>query len=206
VREKLDLAEAKLESYDKKEKVVLFVAIVFGMLGLFYYFYVADAIKRYQDNTNQISKLERDMRKYSQKVFLYKVLSEKRKVLKAKEKIFAGKQELNDLNTKILKTNLLFLSKKDFTLFLNNLLKKSVDNNFLINDVSIDNNDTKYIGMLKCKKIVQVSGNGSFANTIKLIREIEETKMMLQIKNLNIESKDASTHVKFDINFYGIEK
>jgi len=206
VRDKIDLLEDKLEALGKKEKIVLFIAILFGVVLLFYYFYVADATDKYQNNIRQITKLDRDIKKYSKKTVLHKILAMKRKILDTKSKISNDEQKLNYLNTKILQNNFLLLSKKDFTLFLNNLLKKSIKNDVLLQDVSIDKKDTKYIGKLKCKKIVQVDGYGNFLNTIKFIREIEEVKMMLQVKNLNIETNGTIPHTTFNILFYGIEK
>lgn len=206
MRDKIDLLEDKIQTLDKKEKIALSILIPSTIMLLFYFLYVPDAINKHQSNINQITKLNHDLSKHSEKTLLHKIELSKQKILNIKSEISVNQQKLNYLDSQLSKNNFLFLSQKDFTLFLNNLLAKSLKNNFLLKDVSISAKNIKYIGKLKYKKLIQINGSGEFLNTLRFIREIEENNMLLQIKDLNIETNGTTPQVTYNINFYGIKK
>jgi len=206
VRDKIDLLEDKIQTVDKKVKIALFISMPLAIILLFYFLYVPNAIDKHQSNITLIMKLNHDLNKHSEKILLHKIVLIKQKILNCKSKISTDEQKLNYLDAKLSKSSFLFLSQKDFTLFLNNLLAKSVKNNFLLEDVKIGTKNIKYIGKLQYRKLIQISGTGEFLDTLKFIREVEENNMLLQIKKLNIETDGTTPHVTYDIDFYGIKK
>jgi len=206
MRDKIDLLEDKIQALDKRGKIALLILIPCAIILLFYFLYIPDAIDKHQSNTVQITKLNHDLNKYSEKTFLHKIKLSKQKILNIKSKISADEQKLNYVDSQLSKNNFLFLSQKDFTLFLNNLLAKSVKNNFLLKNINISAKNIKYVGKLKYKKLIQISGSGEFLDTLKFIRETEENNMLLQIKDLNIETNGTTPYATYNIDFYGIKK
>ena len=206
MREKLDLLEDKLESLAKNEKIALAVFIPLALFALLYFFYIADAIDQQSSNENRLRKTDHDLHKYSEKVVAHKIQAMKKQLLQAKSALVENKQKLTYLETELTKNNFLFLSQKDFTSFLSNLLSKSVKNNFLIDDINISKDDSDFIGKLKYKKVVNVKGSGEFLDTIKFIREVEESTMLMEIKNLNIETSGSTPQVSYEIKFYGVKR
>jgi Tfp pilus assembly protein PilO len=206
VREKIDLLEEKIQSLDKKKKIALALFLPFAIIGLFYFLYIPDAIDERQNNSVKLEKIQHDLAKHSVKRIGKKIQLLKHRILHVKSKIAQDEQKLKYLDAQLSKYNFLFISQKDFNTFLNDLLKKSVKNNFLLTDVVISKTDTKYIGKLKYKKLIQVHGSGEFLNTLKFIRGVEENEMLMQIENLNIETNGTTPFTTYDINFYGIKR
>ena len=205
MREKLDLLEEKLESFSKNKKIALVVFIPLITFGLFYFFYISDSFEKRSSNETALMKLEHKLHKYSKKVVLRKIQKMKQQLLHAKSSIVENREKLIYLEAELRKNNFLFLSQKDFTHFLNDMLSKSVKNNFLIDNINISKDNGNFIGKLKYKKTVKVKGSGEFLNTLKFIREIEENSMLMQIQNLNIETNGSTPYVTYDIKFYGIK-
>jgi len=206
MRDQIDLLEDKIQALGKKEQILLAVALPLITILLFYYFYVADAIDKRQNNENHIIKIEKKLKEHSEKILFRKIKLAKQKNLTIKSQIATDLQKLNYLNTKLSRNNFLFLTQKDFTHFLNNLLEKSVKNSFLLNDIKISKQNKKYIEKIKYKKLVQISGSGEFLHTLKFIREVENSNMLFQITNLIIETNGTTPHTTYDINFYGIQQ
>lgn len=206
MREKLDLLEEKLESLAKNEKIALAVFIPLAILTLLYFFYISDALDTQVSNENRLKKTDQELHKYSQKLIVHKIQAKKQQILRVKSSIVEDNQKLTYLETELMKNNFLFLSQKDFTYFLNNLLSKSVKNNFLIDDINISKDSGDFIGKLKYEKVVSVQGSGEFLDTIQFIREVEENKMLMEIKNLNIETNGSTPYVSYEIKFYGVKR
>lgn len=206
MREKLDLLEEKLESLAKNEKIALAVFIPLAILTLLYFFYISDALDTQVSNKNRLTKTDQELHKYSQKLIVHKIQAKKQQILRIKSNIVEDNQKLTYLETELMKNNFLFLSQKDFTYFLNNLLSKSVKNNFLIDDINISKDSGDFIGKLKYEKVVSVQGSGEFLDTIRFIREVEENKMLMEIKNLNIETNGSTPYVSYEIKFYGVKR
>jgi len=206
MREQIEQLEDKIQALSKKEKILLAVAIPLVIMLLFYFLYVTDAIEQQQSNKNHIAKLDHNLKKHATQTLIRKIQASKQKILTLKSKIVTDSQHLNYLNAKLAQKDFLSLSQKDFNYFLNNLLEKSVRNNFLINDLTISTKDKKYIEKIKYKRLVSVSGSSEFLNAIKFIREVEENSMLFEIRDLNIETNGTMPRVTYNIDFYGIEK
>jgi len=206
MREKIDLLEDKLQSLGTKEKLLIAALIPFTILLLFYFFYITDAIEKHQNNAIEIAKLNHNLQKHAKETLERKIKLSKKKILTLKSQIATNTQNLQYLNTKLAQKNFLFLSQKNFTHFLNNLLEKSVKNNFLIQDLKISEQNKNYIEKIKYKRLVTISGSSEFLHTLKFLRAIEETNMLLEIKDVNIETNGTVPHITYNINFYGIEK
>ncbi|SFV68926.1 hypothetical protein MNB_SM-6-1076 [hydrothermal vent metagenome] len=206
MREKIDLLEDKLQSLGIKEKLLIAALIPFTVLLLFYFFYITDAIEKHQNNAIEIAKLNHNLKKHAKETLERKIKLSKKKIVTLKSQIATDAQNLRYLNTKLAQKNFLFLSQKNFTHFLNNLLEKSVKNNFLIQDLKISEQNKNYIEKIKYKRLVTISGSSEFLHTLKFLRAIEETNMLLEIKDLNIETNGTVPYITYNINFYGIEK
>ncbi|ADN08500.1 hypothetical protein [Sulfurimonas autotrophica] len=206
MREKIDLFEEKFQSLNKNEKTALLIFIPFAVIILFYFLYISNAIDEKKSNDMKLTKINHDLNKYSVKKILNKIQSSKQEILQVKSKIAEDEQKLKYLDSALSKSHFLFLSQKDFNIFLNNLLAKSVKNNILLDDVNISKKDDDFIGKLKYKKNVKVTGHGEFLNVLSFIRKVEENSMLMQIKNLSIETDGTVPYVSYDINFYGIKK
>jgi len=206
MREKIDLLEDKVQAFSSKEKILLGVSIPIAIGLLFYFFYVTDAMEKQQKNSIKIAKIEHALTKHAKETLIRKIKISKKKILTLKSQIVTDSQKLHYLDAKLTHYKFLFLTQKNFTLFLNNLLEKSLKNNFLIQDLNISQENKKYIEKIKYKKLVNVNGSGEFLNTLKFIREVEENNILLEIKNLTIETNGTTPHITYTINFYGIEK
>ena len=206
MREQIDLLEDKIQELGKKEQILIAITIPIVTLLLFYYFYISDALENQQKNDIQIEKITHKLKKHSQKILLRKIEVSKKEMLTLKSQIATDTQKLNYLNAKLSEKDFLFLSQKNFTHFLNNLLEKSLKNNFLVNNITISEENKKYIEKINYKKLVQITGSGEFLNTLRFIRAVEDSTMLFQIKNLIIETNGTMPHTAFDINFYGVEK
>ena len=206
MRMKLDLLEDKLESFSKNEKIALSLFIPLMVFTLLYFFYITDALNQQSNNESALTKIDHDLHKYSQKLIVHKIQTVKQEILHVKSTLVEDKQKLTYLETELAKNNFLFLSQKDFTLFLNDLLSKSVKNNFLIDNINISQENSDFIGKLKYRKTVSIQGSGEFLDTIKFIRGVEENTMLMGIKNLNIETNGSTPHVSYEIKFYGVKR
>ena len=206
MRDKLDLVEEKLDSFSKIEKIALSVFFPLMIFTLFYFLYISNVFDQRENNENTLTKLDYDLHKHSKKLVLHEIEAMKQKLLHVKSAIVKRKQKLTYFETELVKSNFLFLSQKHFTQFLNDLLSKSVENNFLIDTINIKKDNSDFIGRLKYKKVVSVQGSGEFLDTLKFIREVEENSMLMEIKNLNIETNGTTPHVTYEIKFYGVKQ
>ena len=206
MREQIDQLEEQTQALEKKGKIILALFIPLAVIGLFYYLYLIDAMDEHQNNIVKLKKLKNNSRKYSVKRIKIKIKKQKQKNLHINSNITENEQKVIYFDTQLRNKNFLFISPKDFNIFLNDLLYKSVKNNFLLTDVNISKKDSSYIGKLKYKKIIHISGSGEFLNTLRFIRGIEENHMLMQIVKLNIETNGMTPFTTFDINFYGIKR
>ncbi len=206
MRDKLDLVEEKLDSFSKTEKIALSIFTPLLVFTLFYFLYITNAFDQQESNERTLTKLDRNLHNHSKKLVIHKIQAMKQQLLYAKSAIVESKQKLTYLETELIKNNFSFLSQKDFTHFLNDLLTKSVKNNFLIENINIEKKNSDFIGRLKYKKMISVQGSGEFLNTLKFIREVEENSMLMEIKNLNIETNGSTPSVTYEIKFYGVKR
>ncbi len=206
MRDKLDLVEEKLDSFSKTEKIALSVFIPLLVFTLFYFLYITNAFDQRESNERTLTKLNHNLGNHSKKFVVHKIQVVKQQLLYVKSAIVESKQKLRYLEASLIKSNFSFLSQKDFTYFLNDLLTKSVENNFLIDTINMEKDNRAFVGRLKYKKTVIVQGSGEFLNTLKFIREVEKNSMLMEIKNLNIETNGTTPHVTYEIKFYGVKQ
>jgi HPt (histidine-containing phosphotransfer) domain-containing protein len=204
MREQIEEIEEQLLDLDTNKLWALFILTPLFIFGAFYYFLLDDKLVELEDKRGEIASLDKAIVKSSPRIYFKKIKQMSKKIRQTKTDIDLQKSKEFALEGRLKKLRFLFSDEKDFNIFLESLLKKSVADNFTIHSLSINDEDKTYVGMLHVKKSVILQGEGNFINTLLFVRNVENNKMLISIKKLNLETNGTLPQTNLLIEFYGV--
>ncbi len=206
MRDYLDRFEELLEQTPSSKKRMALVGGIALLFILFYFFYVVDALERYQSTQEEIEKTRKSVARNSPKRYLAKVVQEKRKLLENKAKLDSKKMELLAIESRFRQNRFLLSDMKDFNLFLESLLGRSVLHDIDIENLVIDESQSDFVGKLKKIRSVDIDAKGRFLDVVSFLRSIERTKILMLVNDLSIETNGSVPRVDIHIDFYGAKQ
>ncbi len=201
----------QFEEYLKKlkfsHKVLIYLMpmiVAFGVSFVYLLPLQEDEIINLED---QNSKLQANIKRKSPKTVKRQILQIKNEVLTLKEKNEQDFDSLNFLYAKLTNLEISEFSEKEWTLTLDEILKKSLNLNIDIKHIK--NSNSKNLDKTKSivpKKYVEIIGNAKFSDTMKYLNFIENQQFLVDIKNIKMQKSENSENIDFHINFtiYGV--
>ncbi len=205
MREYIDILEDKLQDIENRKRFIFLILLIFLILIAIYFLLIEPAILKIEQSQEQIENLDRKIAKISPKKLKTKIYLKKKEIMQNESLKEELKLKLLLLKSKFDRMGFLFVNNKDFNKFLDSLLKNSVNKNILIKNIEITEKNDPYIGKLKVKKMINVNGSGEFLNIVSFVRGLETNKMLMIIKEFNIETNGSIPNFSFNIDFYGVE-
>lgn len=206
MREYLDKLEQLISEQDIKKVYALFLLILVLTLFAIYYFFIEPEIESLSQKQASILSLEKKIQSNSLKTVQNRLKVKKREVLKNKNILEKTKLKILSIKTKLIVMHLSFVDPVVFSNFLNYMLKKSVADNLLIENLTIDDQKKDFLGKIYIKKEIFIEGSGKFLNIIKFAREVEGEKILFNIRDFNIETYGSLPKFSFKIDFYGVKE
>ena len=206
MREILENLEEQLLSMEKKQRIMLYVMIPVLVLGMSWYFYIEPTQEQIESYNSELSSLERKIRKNAPRTFFVKIKKIRSEILQNKTDIEEAKQRLIAVGTKLDKMNFLFANQKGFNLFVEKMLRSSVKHNFLVESVEIDQEKKPFIGVIEKQKKIHLKGYGEFLDTVRFVRDLEKTRILMAVKDFSIETNGTIPSVELSIDFYGVKR
>jgi len=206
MRALLDQLEEKLLDLDQRKQILLLLLIPLVMFALFYYLYVDGALQELESKRAKIAALQKDLHKNSPREYLNKIRQKKKAILQAKTDLDRQKQQYMLYGVKLKKMKFLFVDSKDFNIFLESLLRTSLESNFTLDDLVISDIDKKFQGMLRIRKHIDLKGSGEFLNTLHFIRGIESSGILMSINNIVVTTDGLLPKTTLSIDFYGVQE
>ncbi len=192
-------------------QMVLLMSVLLGLLimGGVYYFIIADQIETNEKLLNNNNKLINKINKKRRlnRLLPDRIVSYKKNYEKEKKNIEKLKYEKLNLLTNIQSNEYLSFNPKKEATLLQSILDKSVKQNVLIDEISINLANKKFAGLLKTKETLDIKGSGKFLDIEKLIRFIEKQRLFILIDNLEYSFDSSSSLLKFEaqISIYGAD-
>lgn len=205
MREFLDNLEELISQEAIRKVNALFLLILFSVIFAIYYFFIDPKITELSQKQETLLSLEQKITKILPKTWQSKIEFKKREMLKNKNSKEKLRLKVLSLKSKLDSLNFSFVDPVGFSNFLNYLLKKSISNNLLIQNIKIMDQKKPFLGKLYMKKTINVVGTGRFLNIIKFVRELENQKKLFSLKDFNIETNGTLPNFNFKIDFYGVK-
>lgn len=207
-----DLLE-KLDNYFEEKKESEFYLIVLGIMavvGLISYTYLIPITEsQLKKDIKQQKKLEKKIREERHYLASVTVNNDQRyKIKKLQNEIqtlqanFSDLKEINEYSDYQIQTlSELLFNEKNWAKFLDSIALKAKKNNidiFMISNNFINNKDS-FGHVLE----IGVDCEGSYKNMISFMNEIEESELVVDIYNLQLDS-DKNINATFKVSVWGI--
>ncbi len=205
MREYLDILEDLiLQENRKKVFAIFFLAILFLIISTMSYFFIHPKIEEISKKQEDLRALEKKILKNSTDTIQSKIVLRKKEILKNQSKKENLKLQILALQSKLENINS-FIDSMNFSTFLDYLLKNSIKQSVLLNNIKIEDKQKPFVDKLYIKKSLSVNGSGRFLNIIKFARALESKKMLFNLEKFNIETNGSMPNFSFEINFYGVK-
>jgi len=197
----------EIENLDSRNKTGIYIAVPFVLLAVFYFLFLSSALDEYNTNQEKIASLQKELNKPTLRLLSAKINRFQKEIVKNKTEIDKAREELNFLQHKLDSKSFLFISKKSISLFLDTLLDNSLKKGVLIQTITLNNENTPYVGNLKLKKVIDVNASGQFLNELSFLRSVEKSPMLIKVENLHILLQETDLpRFSFKVKFYGVER
>ena len=157
--------------------------------------------------TQRHDQLQRDIKRKSPARLRKKIKNTEKNLLALKTDVEEKRDDLNFLYAKLTNLEISEFNEAKWALTLDKILKESLRHHITLKHIK--NSDSKAKNPNESvlpRKYVEISGRGSFKETLKYLSFIENTQFLIDVKNLKMEKTDDEEAIDFMINFtiYGV--
>ncbi|HHD83992.1 MAG TPA: hypothetical protein ENK93_03865 [Campylobacteraceae bacterium] len=157
--------------------------------------------------TQRHDQLQRDIKRKSPVVLRRKIRKAEKKLLALKTDVEEKRDDLTFLYAKLTNLEISEFNEAKWALTLDKILKESLKHRIALSHIKNSDSEVKRPGdAVLPKKYVEITGKGTFKETLKYLSFIENTQFLIDIKNLKMEKIPEEEKIKFTINFtiYGV--
>jgi len=199
------------ETYLKKaqlsHKIMIYLMPII-LIGGLVFTYVLPMLEEEVDMLeSEQAKLSSNIKRKQPKTVKKKLKKAKSKLLALKEQSDLDKDSLNFLYAKLTNLEVLEFDEKQWTLTLDDILKKSLKLNLAIKQIKNSDSQTeKKAQTIVPKKYVEIIGSGKYSDALKYLNFIESRQFLVDVKNIKIEKQTESKNIdfQFDFTIYGV--
>lgn len=198
----------KIESYllhvDKKQKWMIYITF-FILIGFVISGIATPMIDEQESLETSLAAVESNIAKDSINTIKKEISLRKKELMQVNEEIENQKEKITVLMSNLYKIQYAFFNEKELANALDEILKKSVNNNLQIDFIkNIEVTKNSMTNILKHKKSMEISGSGGYKEIVGFVNHIENLNVLLKFTKIKIES--STNGVKFNIllDIYGI--
>ena len=153
------------------------------------------------------AQLKRDIKRKSPRVLRRKIEKAQKRVLALKSEVEEKRDDLNFLYAKLSNLEISEFNEAKWAVTLDKILKESLRHHIVIRHIkNSDSEERRTDESVLPRKYVEISGRGTFKETLKYLSFIENRDFLIDIKNLKMAKDAESDAIDFTINFtiYGV--
>ncbi len=201
----------EFETYLKKvqltQKIMIFLMpiILIGGIALMYLAPLQE--EELEMLESESSKLQANIKRKQPRVIKKKIKKSETTLLALKEKVEEDRDSLNYLYAKLTNMEVLEFDEQQWTVTLDEILKKSLKLNIKIKHIKNSDSELKEgSDKIVPKKYVEIIGSGKYSDTLKYLHFIENRQFLVDVKNIKMKKQDESENIDFHFNFtiYGV--
>ena len=202
----------KFENYLKKikssQKIFIYALPSLLTAAIIYLNILPSQEEEFDLSTQKADQLKRDIKRKSPSILRKKIKKSEKKLLALKTQIEDNKDDLNYLYAKLTNLEISEFDETKWTLALDKILKKSLSLNIKIDHIkNSDSKKEETDNAILPEKYVEIAGSGNYENALKYLSFIENTRFLIDIKNIRFEKKSGEDKIDIKVNFtiYGIK-
>ncbi len=201
----------EFETYLKKvqltQKIMIFLMpiILIGGIALMYLAPLQE--EELEMLESESSKLQANIKRKQPRVIKKKIKKSETTLLALKEKVEEDRDSLNYLYAKLTNMEVLEFDEQQWTVTLDEILKKSLKLNIKIKHIKNSDSELKEgSDKIVPKKYVEIIGSGKYSDTLKYLHFIENRQFLVDVKNIKMKKQSDSENIDFHFNFtiYGV--
>jgi len=201
----------KFEEYLKKvqlsQKVLIYFMPIIVIGGLLFMYVLPMQEEELEMLDSENTKLHANIKRKSSKNITKKLKKSNTEFLSLKEKVEEDRDSLNFLYSKLTNMEVLEFDETQWTVTLDDILKKSLDLNIKIQHIKNSDSEKKeQNSQIIPKKYVEIIGSGNYSDALKYLNFIENREFLVDMKNIKMVKKAESNDIDFHFNFtiYGV--
>jgi hypothetical protein len=196
----------KFENYLKKvqltQKIMIFLMPAILVGGIVFMYLTPMQVEELDSLESESNKLQANIKRKQPRVVKKKIKKSEATLLSLKESAEEDRDSLNFLYAKLSNMEMLEFNEQQWTVTLDEILKKSLKLDIKIkhiknNDSELKDGSDKIIP----KKYVEIIGSGNFGNTLKYLHFIENRQFLVDVKNIKMQKQIDSENIDFHFNF-----
>jgi len=203
VRELFEKLQDRLDALGKREKIFIWLIVVGGLVVGGYYFLIDPKIEELSQNEATVAELSSKLLKQSPARYKKAIEIQKKKIVKLQTKLSTLKERYYAM-VGDMKNGVQCYSQEGFTKLLEDLLKSSFEHRIDLNGVLIEDGTKPFFRALKVVKELDVNGSGEFLQIVRFIRSIEDHPMLMEVRDLQMETNGSKPRFSTHIEFYGV--
>ncbi len=201
----------EFETYLKKvqltQKIMIFLMPIILIGGIAFMYLAPLQEEELEMLESESSKLQANIKRKQPRVIKKKIKKSETTLLALKEKVEEDRDSLNYLYAKLTNMEVLEFDEQQWTVTLDEILKKSLKLNIKIKHIKNSDSELKEENnKIVPKKYVEIIGSGKYSDTLKYLHFIENRQFLVDVKNIKMKKQDESENIDFHFNFtiYGV--
>lgn len=200
----LDNLDEQLNSYDSKQRWMIYIGSSLAILILGWIFYLSDAMDELTALEEQNSALVTQIAESSPEVYRAKIVQSADAIIREETKRASLETEKQALLLQIASSSGLIFDNRHYAKMLDILLERSVRLGLKIELMDSVDSDKVFFGKVKQFKKLTVTGTGSFPAIADFLAFIENQSSLVEIESVQISTDEEKPRFETVILYMGV--
>ena len=205
MNEQIEQLETQLTDLGRTKRVLVYAVLFLSMVYMSWTLFGETMYDEIESEHEQIASLESKLQRNSSRSLEQAIEKTKRDNLELQDAINHLHFEQQFVETKLQGIDFIFYSEAGSAEILDAILKYSVDHSIALERIQKSTMKLEQETLLQPRSRLSVSGEGSFANIVKLLNYIESLNALLLTENLHVGiDENNATRFELDLLHYGV--
>lgn len=203
----LEEFEAYLKKVQLTQKIMIFLMPIILIGGIVFMYLTPIQEEELEMLEGENTKLHANIKRKQPRVIKKKIKKSEATLLALKEQVEKDRDSLNYLYAKLTNMEVLEFNEQQWTVTLDEILKKSLKLDIKIKHIkNSDSQQKEKDEKIVPKKYVEIIGSGKYSDTLKYLHFIENRQFLVDVKNIKMKKQEDSENIDFHFNFtiYGV--
>jgi Tfp pilus assembly protein PilO len=199
--------EIYLKKVQLTQKIMIFLMPIILIGGIIFMYLTPMQEEELDMLESENTKLHANIKRKQPRVVKKKIKKAETSLLTLKEIFEENHDALNYLYAKLTNMEVLEFNEQQWTVTLDEILKKSLKLNIKIKHIKNSDSELKEgSDKIVPKKYVEIIGSGKYSDTLKYLHFIENRQFLVDVKNIKMKKQEDSKKIDFHFNFtiYGV--
>jgi Tfp pilus assembly protein PilO len=199
--------EIYLKKVQLTQKIMIFLMPIILIGGIVFMYLTPMQEEELDMLDSENTKLHANIKRKQPRVVKKKIKKAETTLLTLKEIFEENHDALNYLYAKLTNMEVLEFNEQQWTVTLDEILKKSLKLNIKIKHIKNSDSELKEgSDKIVPKKYVEIIGSGKYSDTLKYLHFIENRQFLVDVKNIKMKKQEDSKKIDFHFNFtiYGV--